>query len=204
MIRDLDDLVAYTDQAANALPDLAAEIRIVRPGYPPDVIVALSQALPGLPKSYLAVVESIAIDGIAIGYFQLTPSSSRAASITDKLRSFNDPTVTPMAEQYKHHGVYQVAAWEADPICVAHADGAFRIGQVVKYSAGVPRTRPVVLADSFEQFLLIAANLDEIRANVNDPTRALGDFRTYLAPMTVGRRDDMESAWMQIANVVLG
>ena len=88
MIRNFDDLAAYTDQAADALPELAAEIRIVRPGCPPDVLAVLRQALPGLPESYLAVMESIAIDGIAIGYFQLTPSSSRATSLADKLRGF--------------------------------------------------------------------------------------------------------------------
>jgi len=112
-----------------------------------------------------------------------------------------------MAERYRQHGAYQVASWEADPICVAHTEGTFKIGQVVKYNTADPRARPAVLADSFEQFLLIAANLDEIRgrhANAGEPTRALREFREYLTPLVAGRQDDMESTWTQIAGVVLG
>jgi len=205
MIGNLDELVAYAERTANALPELSEEIRILRPGCPPDLIATLRETLPGLPESYLSVLEAIAIDGIAIGYFQLTPSSSQATNLADKLRGFNDPTLTPMAEHYRRHGVYQVASWEADPICVAHSDGTVKIGQVVKYNAADPTTAPVVLADGFEQFLIIAANLDDIRSKYGgEPARALDAFKTYLSPMVAGRQDDMESTWTDIATVVLG
>jgi len=207
MIHNLDELMAYADQKAEALPELAAETRIVRPGYPPHTIAALREACPGLPDSYLDVVKCLALDGISIGYFQLTLSASRSTNKADALRSFNNPTVTPMAAQYGHHGVYQIAAWDSDPICVAHSEGPFRIGQILKYSTAAPRDEPAVLADSFAQFLLIAANLDEIRgryADIEEPARALEDFREYLAPITKGRQDEMEWAWMRLAGVVLG
>jgi hypothetical protein len=209
VINNLDDLVRYTEQRAKVRPLIARRVRITRPGFQPHIIAALRQEFPGLPDGYVSVAESVAIDGISIGYFNLTPSLSRAP-LPDELRAYNDPVITPMAERYRLHGVYQVASWEADPICVVHTNGMFRVGQVVMYTdanLGPRPTRPpAVLADSFEQFLLIAANLDEIRgryAGAGEPTRALHEFREYLTPLVVGRQDDMESAWMQIASVVL-
>ena len=204
MISDLNDLISYTEKLASILPQLSDEIRIYRPGCPSDVIVALRQMVPRLPDSYLSVVESIEINGVAIGYFQLTPTSSSKINLAKKLREYNDPASTPMVQYYRRHGVYQVASWEADPIGVAYSDETFNIGQIVKFSAGNPARPPVVLADGFEQFLLIAANLDEIRGKFSDNSmHALRDFENYLGPLTADRRDEMYLVWKQIAKVVL-
>jgi len=203
MIDSLDDLVRYSEEVAKASPLISKKVQIVRPGCQPEVVAALRQLLPGLPESYLSVAESIAIDGIVIGYFNLTPGLPRAR-ITEKLRVSNDPVMAPMAERFRQHGVYQVASWEADPICVTHTAGMFEIGQLVMYNVGMPAEPPVVLADSFEQLLLIAGNLQEIGDKYDEPARALGEFRAYLAPLVAGRKDDMESTWTQIAGVVLG
>jgi len=204
MIRNFDDLLAYTGTLAAASPEIAAETRIVRPGCAPHVIAALERALPGLPESYLSVLASLAIDGIVIGYFELTPSSALARNLVDKLQMFNDPDQAPMARYYRRYEVYHVASWEADPVCVAHADGTFRLGQIVKFNEADPTTPPILLADGFEEFLLVAANLDEIRAlHVNRPARAADEFKAYLAPLVAHRQDDMLSAWIKIASVVL-
>ncbi len=87
---------------------------------------------------------------------------------------------------------------------MAHSDGAFKVGQVVKYNDGMPDAVPLVLADNFEQLLLIAGNLQEISGEYNEPTRAISEFRAYLTPIVADRQDDLELAWTQIASVVLG
>jgi hypothetical protein len=185
------------------VPLIAKRVHIRRPGCPPDVISALRGTFPGLPESYLSVAESLAIDGISIGYFNLTPSLSRDKSLPEQLRAFNDPTIRPMAEPFVQHGVYGVASLESDPVCVAHADGTFKVGQVVKYSDVMPGAPPVVLADSFEQLLLIAGNLQEIRGKREEPAQALREFREYLTPLVAGRQDGMESAWIEHIGVRL-
>jgi hypothetical protein len=202
MIDSLDALIQYTERVAQASPLIARRVQITRPGCEPDTIAVLRKAFPGLPDSYTSVLESIAIDGISIGYFNLTPGRSRA-SLVDELRAHNDPTITPMAEVYRQCGVYQVASFEADPICVAHREGPFEIGQIVKYDDVLPTKMPVVLADSFEQLLLIAGNLQEIRGNHKEPSQAIREFGRYLAPMVAGRQDGVEAAWMQVADVTL-
>ena len=117
-INNLDELVRYSKQVAHRVPLIAKRVRIERPGCRSDVIAALRQMVPGLPDSYVSIVASVRIDGISIGYFNLTPSLSRATSLTDQLRAYNNPVIAPLAERYREHGVYQVASWETDPICV--------------------------------------------------------------------------------------
>ena len=204
MIRNLDELIRYSEQVANSLPLIANKVRIVRIGSQPGIIATLTQVLPRLPESYLSVVESIAIDGISIGYFELTPSASHTMSLVEKLQIYNDPTFTPMFEYYQKHGVYQVASWEADPICIVHTDGKFKVGQVVKYNIDTPALAPMVLADNFEQLMLIAGNLQEISDKCDEFEKALNEFKTYLDSLLDGCRNEMELAWTRIANVVLG
>jgi hypothetical protein len=79
----------------------------------------------------------------------------------------------------------------------------FQVGTVVKYNVGNPAVPPVVVADSFLQFLLIAGNLQEISSKYDDPGQALPEFKEYLAPLVAGRQDQMESTWMEIAHVAL-
>jgi hypothetical protein len=203
MLTTFNDLIAYSHRLANDLPDLRDSIVIDRPGCSQAEIAALVKALPGLPDSYTSVAKAVKLDGVAIGYFQLSPSS-RGNGLADKLVACNDPSITPMASHYQTHSVYQVASWEADPIAVVHASTMFNVGQVVKYNTGNPVARPTVLADDFEQFLLVAGTLDEIRdKHGEDPAQAMNKFNAYLAPIVGGRKDDMASTWKTIAEVVL-
>jgi hypothetical protein len=203
MLTTFNDLIAYSHRLANALPDFRDSIVIDRPGCSQSEIATLMKALPGLPDSYTSVAKAVKLDGVAIGYFQLSPSS-RGNGLADKLVACNDPSITPMANHYRTHGVYQVASWEADPIAVAHVSTTFNVGQVVKYNAGNPAARPTVLADDFEQFLLMAGTLDEIRGkHGDDPAQAMSKFNAYVAPIVSDRRDDMASTWKTIAEVVL-
>ena len=77
--------------------------------------------------------------------------------------------------------------WRLTRYAWQHADGHFKVGQVVKYSDVLPAAPPVVLADSFEQLLLIAGNLQEIR-DKRETSRALSEFRAYLAPLLLSAR----------------
>lgn len=203
MLATVNDLIAYSHRLANDLPGLRDSIVVDRPGCSQVEIAALVAALPDLPESYTSVATAVKLDGVAIGYFQLSPGV-HGDGLAGKLIACNEPSITPMARRYRNHGVYQVASWEADSIAVAHASTTFNIGQIVKYNAGNPVVRPTVLADSFEQFLLMAGTLDEIRDKHGDnPPEAMSEFNTYLAPIVTGRKDDMAWTWKTIAEVVL-
>lgn len=205
MIASLDELIAFSRRLGEALPELRESIVIGRPGCSPEAVNALAKKLPGLPESYLSVIKTVRLDGIAIGYFQLSPSAFEGRDLTEKVVSANDPAHNPLAERHRKYGVYQVASWEADPIGVVHANGMFKVGQVVKYNIGNPGEKPVVLANGFDQFLLLAGSLDAIRdkhADTDDPVQAMKEF-SDAAKRLLPSDSDMASAWESIARVVL-
>jgi hypothetical protein len=204
MIASLDELIAFTRRLGDALPELRESIVIYQPGCSPGAVNALARKLPGMPESYLSVIKAVRLDGIAIGYFQLSPSFE-GRDLTEKVVSCNDLTHNPLIERHRKYGVYQVASWEADPIGVVYADGMFKAGQVVKYNIGNPGEKPVVLANGFDQFLLLAGNLDAIRdkhTDTDDPVQAMNEFRGA-AKKLLPSDSDMASAWESIAKVVL-
>jgi len=206
MIRDLDGLVGYTNRIADAVPAIAGEIRIVRPGCTTNEVDEIASILPGVPESYLDVVRALSINGISIGYFQLSPGASRKTRLADKLRKYNDPRSAPDTGRMQRYGSYRVGSWEADPIAVVHGGGAFRPGQVLWFRFGNPELGPSVLGDTFAQFLIIAANLDEVRsrhANSKNANAARREFEGYITSVSGRRQDDMSEAWKAIANVVL-
>lgn len=206
MIASLDELVAYTQTLGEALPELREAIVLRRPGCSQAAASLLAQRLPGIPHSYLTVARVINIDGVSIGYFQLSPSAYGGRDIAEKVIACNESAMNPLMKRHQKFGVYQVASWEADPICVAHAHGLFEMGQVVKYNIGNPTSEPIVLAEDFEQLLLLAGNLDSIRnkhSEIDDPTQALNEFKMCFTNILPTATSGMAYIWEAIAKVVL-
>ena len=201
MIRNLDDLIGYTRKLGDKLPALRDSIVLERPGCTLEVANEIGEALPGIPESYLDVAKAIRLVGIAIGYFQLAPNSYNGTDLLEKLVDCN--STTAMRSRFDDDGVFQVASWEADPIAVVHRSGRHAVGEVLKYNAGNPEQDAAALANSFEQFLLLAGNLDAVRdkyADVDDPSEGIPEFEACLGEIASGR--DV-SAWKIIAEVVL-
>lgn len=206
VIRNLEELVAFSERVGDALPELRKSIVIGRPGCSLEAVNTLLKKLPGMPDSYLSAIKAIRLEGIAVGYFRLSPSAFAGRDLTEKVISCNNPSQNPLVERHRMYGVYQVASWEADPIGVVHADRMFKVGQVVKYNIGNPEELPVVLANAFDQFLLLAGNLDAIRdkhSETDGPTQAMKEFREVLRNLFASEICNMHSTWESIAKVVL-
>lgn len=204
MIGNLDELVAYTQSLSSEIPELSESILIKRPGCSKELIETLRNELPGIPQSYLGVVSKLDIDGIAIGYFRLSPGTD--SDLVGKIINCNREAVTPMARRFRDDGIYQVAALEADPIGVAFRPGDFAVGQVVKYNIGDPQKSATVLAEDFEQFLILAGNLDAVRqkfAEADDPRDGMGEFDACIGMFFSDSDSGARSAWRAIAEVVL-
>jgi len=199
--------MAYTRRLGETIPSLRKEIVIVSPGCDDETVAQLRKAFPGMPDSYLTVLRKAKLDGIAIGYFQLLPFLSGAKGAVETLCFLNDPKRNRIAGEYRGAGVYQVAAWEADPICIAHAPSRFRVGQVVKYNSGNPLAPPEVIADDFEQFLALAATLDSVRAKYKGqrkPVEALQEFLHTVKECFPQFGDQEVRVWESMGKVVLG
>lgn len=207
MIANLEQVIDYTRRLGEAVPSLRKEIVIESPGCDDETITQLRKAFPGMPESYLCVLRDAKIDGIAIGYFQLLPFLSGARGAVETLRFLNDPRRNRIAGEYRGAGVYQVAAWEADPICVAYAPAHFRLGQVVKYNSGNPMAQPEAIADDFEQLLALAATLDSVRGKYKGQRKPIEAQQEFLDAIKEGfpQLGDQEvRAWESMGKVVLG
>jgi hypothetical protein len=211
MIQDINELVAYTEMLGDESPIIRDQVVIRRPGSPPDVIAAIAGALPGLPPGYFDVARRIDLVGAEIGYFRLSPGSG--FGLLDQLVSSNTQSETPMARYFQRDGVYQVAAWEADPIGIAFRPSRFAVGELVKYNIGNPPQAPVLLAGGYEQLLLLAVNLDAVRQKFSDPDEdrpldadeakmALSEFDSCLKALSADRYLQIQPAWQVIAEVV--
>ncbi len=205
MINTLIELTERSEIVGDSTPAIRDQVVIRRPGCSRDEIREIARSLPRVPDSYLSVAAEIHLNNATIGYFCLSPGGPPEQGLLEKLIDSNDPTRFDFAERCVADGVYHVASWEADPIAVAHSDTIFSRGQTVMYHVADPSSPASVLADCFEQFLLIAGNLDEIRAlhSHHEPAeQAREEFIAYLVANRLG--EETQRTWRGIANVVLG
>jgi hypothetical protein len=206
MLKTLEDLIQHSARMADRLPAIESEVRLSVPGVSASEAARILSALPGLPDSYMRVAESITLCGKSIGCFQLAPCSHPGNSLFHVLRGANSSASNPHAERFRGHGVYQVASWEADPIAVVCSAGKANRGHIVLYDHEEMKRPARLLAEDFQQFLLLAGNLDDIRDRYadSDPERAIKEFKKVIAMLVTKNPDAIADAWDPIADVVLG
>ena len=102
------------------------------------------------------------------------------------------------------NGLYEVATWEAEPICVATNKSSHKEGSVLKISIAQPSPKEDLLAPNFETFLLIAGNLDAIRdeySRTENIVEARAEFELCLTHYELP--NEALTAWKNISSVVL-
>jgi len=199
MISNLDDLIAFTNRLGEKLPARRKRIVIERPGCSQDEIDNIAEAFPNIPESYLAIAKQVRLVGISIGAFALAPNAPIGLGLCEQLLDSNS---TAGDRHFEDDCGYLVAFWEGDPIAVVYQSGQYERGQVLKYDTGNPMDEAEVLGDSYEQFLLLAGNLNFVRdkfADADDPAEGMPEFEQCVAKFA----PDREEGWMSIAEVVL-
>jgi hypothetical protein len=206
MIANIDELISYTQKLGDALPELRDSIVLQKPGCSAKITDNLKRVLPGIPESYVTVIKEVELNGVAIGYFHLSPSPYSGHNVAEKVISCNDSAQNPLVGTHRKHGLYQVGSWEADPICVAFENGSFLMGQIVKYNIANPVEMPVVLAEDFVTFLLLAGNLDAIRdkySEATNTTESLNEFKQCVGHFLTTNGGNTPALWETIARIVL-
>ena len=118
----LDNLIAlknYTRRMGEKLPALKNEIVLKSPGISQSDCARLKDALPNLPDSYLRCIQLLDAKGVFMGYFRLWPMAAQAADMVESLVQINRPGQNPFFNTLRELNLYEVAAWEAEPIWVA-------------------------------------------------------------------------------------
>jgi hypothetical protein len=205
VILTLDDLREYSRQSSVAEPLLAERLLIEAPGCSPEECERLRKVFPDLPRSYIETVAAVRLRGVDLGYFRLWPGRLGAADIVECLAAENAEKTNPYAGLCAREGLYEVAAWEADPICVASSRSSHDPGRVFRMDTTDPHNVEVrPLAKDFETFLLLAGNLDEVRSQCAQSGERAPAFREFERRLMVFRVAEEEAkTWRSIAEAVL-
>ncbi|MEQ1645360.1 MAG: hypothetical protein ABL959_18060, partial [Pyrinomonadaceae bacterium] len=76
----------------------------------------VKKSLPNIPEEYTRVVADWNLTETCIGMFRVFPGGG--GGLVQELLTYNDPAIRPFAEKFLSDGAYQVAAFDADSICI--------------------------------------------------------------------------------------
>lgn len=205
MIQDLKQLMAFTENLASQSPLIQSEIVMKGPGSSPADIERLKKELPHIPTSYLEVIEKIKLDTTSLHYFQFSPAFSPKQSLVEALVEWNQSNENPLHNLHKKNKTYEVARFESLPIAVVFQKGEFSAGQVVVYNFETSPTGHIhVLANSFEQFLLLVGNLAQLSQTIkhnNEPNtcdKVIKQFQPILEKIFPNHPKETKQVWQSM------
>ncbi len=204
MLATLSDLADFTAQLARHVPDSVRNcVEIRRPGRTEGEVAGLKAVLPGLPDDYLSIIAEFDLSDVDMQFFELSINSPRTLSFVERFADRNRPGNYPEMVQLTRDGVYWVASLEADPIGVAHKSAPLRRGNVIWYQHDSLNSQGALLAEDFEQFLLVLGNLCQISQRHDldtEATAAREEFDRYLRGIQT--EEQVVDTWKVVASVV--
>ena len=160
MLEDLIDVQNYTKRLASTLPDLAAEIILGSNGVAKDDLARLADEI-GVPPVYRACAAAWNLYGVSLGYFALWPSFGKKGDLVTALLDANRDPGEPAATA-RSKGLVIVAREEANWICVGSATSGHPDVVFYMNTMASPERKLTEIANSFDHFMILAANLHEI------------------------------------------
>lgn len=145
---------------------------MISPGLNENEIKELKVLGSELPVSYINAASKFNLNGIIIGYFLVSPFSYNPKGIVESLKEANGDPFFPKEFMEKHR-MYQVGSYNTDLICVTSGTDQFENGEILFVDEGFDIYNPEdsqihPLAKDFEQFLIIAGNLNQVQREVEE------------------------------------
>jgi hypothetical protein len=158
MIKTLQDAVEFTLRTAERLQfDRDAIVLGPSDVLPKDV--ARPAAL-RMPPVYERLMRGLRLSGVRIGYFALSPSSSKMDLVSALLHQ--NASLDPVTIEARTHDLIVVGRDEADLLAVG-IDGSKDADVVYRLEGTTaPGVRTSRVAKDFETFIVLAANLNDI------------------------------------------
>lgn len=167
--------------------------QIYMPGISREGEDKLKAYIGDLPESYLDVAKKYNLLGVCVGMFSLCPRErfeTLEDSITDALNDSFFPK--EFMEKYK---MYQVGSYNTDLICVTLGTEHFANGEVLFVEEGFDIYNPqdsqvLPLAKDFEQFIIVAANLNsgEINEDYSNYEEKKQEFLERLKKLEIDKK----------------
>jgi hypothetical protein len=174
MIKNLNDLINYTHNYYKSLgsKECFSRVLINKSSDSPQQLKEINEQLYFLPNTYLNVIKNIDITGACIGYFNLSPSSLKQEGIVQQILEAKEDPFFPN-EFIEKHRLHQVGFNNTDLIYVTSGTDQFKEGEVLFVEEGYDIYNPQdsqihKIARDFEQFLIIAGNMHQIREEINE------------------------------------
>ena len=198
MIRSLDDLARITRQRARE-PDGFEDEELRSPGLSAAELRRLTDALPGMPASYLDVLGRFDLRGTSLSYFELAPSGR--GDLVQELLEYNDPEGYLYGRSLEPNNLYMVASWEADPICVARDLPDRPGGEVIGVEmVGVVEPRRYRMAPGFGAAMLAAGSV--LEALDNPALAGASGLERFLADLAeLGLDEEQRDAWRYLVGI---
>lgn len=206
MINNINELINFQTSEFNNLgkKEFHKDLLIYTPGCSEDMINKLYMHIPSIPISYTKMIKGIDINGTILGIFSISPISGRNKSIIEKLIiTYEDPFFPK--EFMQKHKMYQIGSYNTDILCVTEGTDQFHEGEILYIDEGYDIYNPEddqihPIAKDFEQFLIVAGNLDQIHTEMQgddalyEPKKA--EFLGRLRALGVDEKYD--SAWLNV------
>lgn len=145
---------------------------LTSPGCSNSRISLLLKQIPEFPKSYTDLLPLYSFNGVIISDFELSPYSFRDLDVVDGLLKTLEDSFFPKEFMEKHR-MYKVGSYDNDLICVSSGTNQFKEGEILFVEEGDDIYNPQdsqihKLAKDFEQFLIVAGNLNETHREINE------------------------------------
>ena len=181
------------------------ELMMTSPGCSKDRIRDLKIDLPGIPDSYTKWVESLNLNGISIGYFEVSPCSLHPEDMVANLIQGNEDGVM-FWEQMRQYHLYSIATLDGYGIFVATTSSPYKEGEIIIIDEDIYAEKDASekyiykLAKDFEQFLIAAGNLNQIHREIKEDNSNWEEKRSeFIERLKVlGVDEEYHPAWLSV------
>ncbi|CAO5682710.1 MAG: hypothetical protein HEEMFOPI_01760 [Holosporales bacterium] len=170
---------------------------IFRSGINHDQLNALLKTLPFLPKSYTNCLTAYNIFQVCIGYFSISPINYDVDNIVDSLIMAQDPEHSFLPRSILDPlDLYWIGNNNNDTIYVAGKNSPkYQEGEIVDINEFILDAEEkdyddymMPMAKDFEQFLILAGNLNEVHREFKDGKGAKTEMERRLHILNVDKK----------------
>ena len=208
MIRTINELQKYILQDADDCCEAIFKRHhlMTSPGCSKEDIEQLNEVLPGMPDSYTSIIEKVNLNGISVGFFEVSPSSFQPQGMLANIIEGNKGEYL-LHEYAKEYELYLVATISDYGVFVAKRKSPFKEGGIILIDEEIlfdinhPRDCDIQqLAKNFEQFLIVAGNLNQIHREINEDNSNWEEKKLEFIERlkTLGVSEEYHEAWLLV------